>query len=305
MEIRNDSAKRIWILRRGGYKKMSLEKVVNILSHALQSSHILSTRIKLFFSSIIQQEASFCTYRKGSLTVEAAVIVPLITGFFLSILFFFRIFLVQIAVEEALFLVGRTIAVESCLVESDATLYISAEALLKSTLLEEENIERYVIGGVLGVSLLESEFVGKEIELTADYYVKVPFDIFGSRGIWLTSKNTFKKWMGDLYSGSEEGEWVYITETGTVYHKDTNCRSLDLHIQEGILSEMSQVRGSNGQRYYACGRCAGGLSDSEAVYYTDYGRLYHGALTCSALKRTILRVQLSLVGERPPCSFCY
>ena len=284
---------------------MSLEKIVNILSHALRSSHSLSTRIKYFFPTIHQQEASFCIYGKGSLTVEAAVIVPLITGFFLSILFFFRIFFVQIAVEEALLLVGRSVATESCLVESEEALYISAEALLKATLLEDKNIGRYVVGDVLGVSLLGSEFAGNEIELVANYYVKLPIDFFRSRGIWLTSKNTFRKWMGDLYSGTEEGEWVYITETGTVYHKDTSCRSLDLHIQEGIMSEMLQIRGSNGQRYYGCDRCAGGLSENEIVYYTDYGRFYHGTLTCSALKRTIFRIQLSLVGERPPCSFCY
>lgn len=284
---------------------MSLENCINSLCCGEQSSHLQSTRIQRHILTILLQEASFCTYRKGALTVEAAVIVPLITGFFVSILFFFRIFFVQMAVEEALLLVGRTVAVESCIIESDEALYVSAEALLKTTLLEDENIERYVVGGVLGVSLLGSEFSGKEIELTANYYLKLPIEFFGKKGIWLTSKNSFVKWMGDLYSGSEEGEWVYVTETGTVYHKNTSCRSLDLHIREGILAEMSQIRGSNGQRYYACDRCPKDLFDSETVYYTDYGRLYHGSLACSALKRTIIRVQLSQVGGRPPCSFCY
>lgn len=274
---------------------MSLGKTIILFSHIAGSSHVQCTH---------RQEASFCTCKKGSLTVEAAVILPFMMGFFLSILFLFRVLFVQAAVDEALLLVGRGVAVESCMLDTDVPLYITAEALLKSTLLEDENIERYVVGGVLGVSLLGSDFSGKEIELTANYLVKLPIAFFGERGIWLTSKNTFVKWIGDTTESSEEGEWVYITETGTVYHKDTCCRSLSLSIHEISISEIDALRGTNGQRYYACDRCSE-KAENEKVYYTDYGKLYHGRLECSALKRTILRVQLSQVEGRPPCSFCY
>lgn len=284
---------------------MSLEIVKNLNSQKIQCSQVQSTHKKINFSAILSQETSFCTYRKGSLTVEAAVILPLMMGFFVLILFLFRVLFVQAAIDEALLIVGRGVAVESCFMDSDTALYISAEALLKTALLEDVDVERYVVGGVLGVSLIGSDFSGKDIELTANYLVKFPIQLFGESGIWLTSQNYFGKWVGDLYTDTGEEEWVYITETGTVYHKDTSCRSLDLSIQEGILAEMSELRGSNGQRYYACDRCVNTLEDNTPVYYTDYGRLYHESLECSALKRTILRVLLSQVGERPPCSFCY
>lgn len=284
---------------------MSLETTKNSFTYNFWSSLVRCTRIKINISTILQQETSFCTYVKGSFTVEAAVVVPLMMGFLLSILFFFRVLFVQRAVEEALLFTGRSVAVESCMVDSDTALYVSAEALFKTSLLQDKNIERYVVGGVLGVTLLGSEFSGKEIELKANYLLKFPINFFGERGLWLTSENCFVKWTGDLQEETVDGEWVYITETGSVYHKDTSCRSLDLSIQEGILSEVLQFRGSNGQKYYACDRCMENYDEDATVYYTDYGRLYHGSLGCSALKRTIFRVLLSQVGERPPCSFCY
>lgn len=251
------------------------------------------------------QETSFCIYRKGSLTVEAAVVFPLTAGFLLTILFFFRVLFVQASVEEALVYAGRAVAVESCLTDTEEVLFLSAEGLVKYVLLEDEDVNRYVTGGVLGVSLLGSQFSGKEIVLQANYMVEFPIKFFGYKGIWLISENRFVKWKGDLYSGNAEEEWVYITETGSVYHKDTSCRSLDLSIQEGLLTEVSLYRGANGQTYDSCDRCMEDVQEGHRIYFTDYGSLYHGQLSCSALKRTISKVQLSEVGEKRACSFCY
>lgn len=248
---------------------------------------------------------SFCACQNASLTIEAVVVFPLVTGFLLSILFFFRVLFVQEAVEEALVYAGRAAAVESCLTDAEEVLFLSAEGLFKYALLKDKNVDSYVSGGVLGVSLLGSEFSGKEIELQANYMVKFPIEFFGWQGIWLRSKNNFVKWKGDLYFGTTQETWVYITETGSVYHKNTECRSLDLRIQEGKLTEISLYRGKNGQKYYPCNKCMEDIHGNQNVYFTDYGSLYHGKLSCSALKRTIKRVLLSQVEGRRACSFCY
>lgn len=252
-----------------------------------------------------EKETSFCIYRKGSLTVEAAVVIPLTAGFLLTILFFFRVLLVQAAVEEAIVYTGRTVAVESCLTDTEEVLFLSAEGLFKYALSKDEDVNRYVTGGVLGVSLLGSQFSGKEIVLQANYMVKLPIEFFGKKGIWLTSENCFVKWKGDLHTGTSQEEWVYITETGSVYHKSTSCRSLDLNIKEGKLTDVSLYRGASGQRYYPCDRCMEDSLEVGRVYFTDYGHLYHGKLSCSALKRSITKVLLSQVEGRRACSFCY
>lgn len=211
----------------------------------------------------------------------------------------------QAAVEEALVYVGRAVAVESSLVEDKAALFLSAEGLFFKELSQKTDIERFVSGGILGISLLGSDMSGKEVKLQADYMVKFPVSLFGTKGIWLTSKNAFVKWKGDLYTGEEQEKWVYITKTGTVYHKNTSCRSLDLNIKECSYHNIYDIRGKNGQRYYPCNKCLKGLNEIEKVYVTDYGALFHGKLSCSALKRTIERISFSKIGSRRPCSYCY
>ena len=251
------------------------------------------------------QGTSFCTCRKASLTIEAAVVCPVTAGFLISILFFFRILFVQAAVEEALIYAGRATAVESCLLDDKSVLYVSAEGLFRYALYQKADVERFVSGGILGVSLLGSDTSGKEIELEAKYMVKLPIPFWGIKGIWITSKNSFVKWKGDLYTGIEQERWVYITKTGSVYHKNTSCRSLDLTIQETLYRNIHKIRGKNGQKYYPCNKCMKSMEDTKKVYFTDYGKLFHGKVSCSALKRTIERVLFSQVGSRRPCSYCY
>lgn len=280
---------------------MSLEKNNSTSICFFWYSPVLCTRNK----ETKLQEASFCICQKASLTVETAVVFPLAAGFLIFILFFFRVLYVQAAVEEALVYAGRSVAVESNLLDDETALYLSAESLFKYALYQEENIERFVMGGVLGVSLLGSDASGKEIELQANYMVRLPIEFFDIKGIWLTSRNSFVKWKGDLYTGVEQEEWVYITETGSVYHRNTSCRSLDLNIHEEYYKDIDAARGKNGQKYYSCNKCIETIEDEQSVYFTDYGRLYHGKLSCSALKRTIEKILLSQIGERRPCSYCY
>lgn len=272
----------------------------------------LLNKIKLFIYGIslvqrtqTQKETSFCAYPKGSLTVEAAVIFPITMGFLFVILFLFRILFVQFAIEDALIYTGRVLAVESTLVEDETVLYISAEGIFKQRLYGNKNVERYVMGGVLGISLLESDVSQNPVLLRADCLVTSPIKFFGFQGFWLSSANQFVKWIGDVDEQNRQGEWVYITETGSVYHRDTSCRSLDLSIQQGALKEVSLYRGKNGQKYKPCNRCIEKENENDVVYFTDYGDLYHKKLTCSALKRTISKVLLTQVIDWRPCSFCY
>lgn len=284
---------------------MSLEKNNCSKSRFNWRSPVLCTRKEKIRNIKERQEASFCTYQKASLTVEAAVVFPLLTGFWLSILFFFRVLLVQTAVEESLIYAGRMAAIESCLTDEESVLSISVEGLFRSALLQREDVDRYVAGGIIGVSLLESDLSGKEITLRANYMVKLPITLFGQNGIWVTSENSFIKWKGDVSADELQGQWVYITETGSVYHRDMSCRSLDLHIQQDLLINMKAHRGESGQKYYPCDRCIESVHEMQQVYFTDYGHLYHEKLSCSALKRTITKVLLSQVEGRRPCSFCY
>lgn len=253
----------------------------------------------------IQQETSFCTCRKATMTVEAAVVIPIGMGVLLMLLFFFRVLFVQSVIEDAVLYTGRILAVESSMFDTNESLLLSAEGMIKYQLSQSKEINRYVTGGSLGVSLLGSEFSGKEIELKTNCIVRFPIEFFGKKGLLLTSEHSFVKWVGDADIQTEGEEWVYITETGTVYHKDTSCRVLDLSIQQAKATDMPNLRGANGQKYYRCETCIKKEITNGTVYYTEYGKLYHADISCRALKRTVYKVRKSEVEDRRACSFCY
>lgn len=248
------------------------------------------------------QGTSLCTCRKASLTVEAAVVVPVVIGFLSLFLYLFQVIQVQASIEEALFYTGRQLALESYLISSEEALFLSAEAYMIAALGEDASIESHVKNGVLGINLTESEFQDSEIILRACYEVELPVAFFEIKTIRLASENCFRKWIGDI---SLEEDWVYVTENGSVYHAEISCRAIDLSVKEVSLTNISSLRGQNGQKYYPCSRCVEDGLEKIVVYCTDYGRLYHGDINCSSLKRSIKRVQLSEVEGKSPCSFCY
>lgn len=249
------------------------------------------------------KEASLCTFQRGSFTIEAAVVIPIVAGFLVCILFFFRMLQVQAAVDEALCYAGRKVAVESSITESEAALFLSAELFFYQIIDEYECVEKYVENGNFGISLLKSDFSGEDISLRAEYSMKLPVSFFELGRVYLWQQNTFRKWTGD--GGTNEQKWVYVSATGTVYHKTMDCRSIRVSVRQTAYSNIEGLRGKNGQKYYPCSSCVEEVLNQEIVYYTDYGVLYHKDISCSPLKRTVTRIPLSEVGNRTECRFCY
>lgn len=112
-------------------------------------------------------------------------------------------------------------------------------------------------------------------------------------------------WIGYVHDGSNTGEeeiFVYITETGTVYHRNRGCSYLNPSIKSAGKTELESLRNKSGAIYYVCPLCGGGAAGR--YYVTDYGTNYHTSIACPGLKRTIYEVRLSEVGGRGPCSKC-
>lgn len=116
----------------------------------------------------------------------------------------------------------------------------------------------------------------------------------------------YRKWNGyDVLNASEgidEEEYVYITESGTRYHKSASCYHLVVDIHSVPQSRVSVQRNEYGEKYRPCEYCKG--SSSGLLYITPDGNRYHISPTCSGLKRTIKAVKLSEVGGRSACSDC-
>lgn len=290
-----------------------------------------SMQCRLFYQEKSRKQTSECgseissaafvhtchSIAKGSFTLEAAVLVPLFTGFLVAILFFFRVIQIQENLYEAMVYTGRTISVtafgenvgigEEVLTPAS---YVAANAAVhqhyKSGFTDQDQAYRFLIGGMPGLSLIRSETAGDYIDLKADYRIKLPIDFFGTRWILGGQECKVRKWNGyqkdAVESEKEDDIWVYITPRGAVYHKDRNCKYLDLTIRSVERTAVDHLRNKDGSCYYPCEVC-GNRKTGGAVYITDYGTSYHTSINCSGLRRSIQMVRLSEC-DRGPCSKC-
>lgn len=260
--------------------------------------------------SKLKKGAPRCICFSAVYTLEAAVIMPLLACFFVSILLFFRIMQVELEVQKALDDTGRKMAVYAA-VQSVGDLPEAAElTLVKGLFLKEAQegkaIERYVTGNKLGISLAESKLDGDYIDLKAVYRIRLPVHLFGIGDIRVVQRARCRKWTGWHGTGESEGDdvWVYITETGTVYHREKSCTHLTLSIKSVGSQEVRELRNENGGKYHECILCIKEKGGQNRVYITNQGDRYHYDLNCSGIKRTVSVIRLSEAGSRRACSKC-
>lgn len=241
--------------------------------------------------------------KKGSYTLEMAVVLPLVTAFLVSILFFFRVLQVQTQVQEALVYASRKTAAQASATNSTPVLFVAAEVYFRKEAQQHNEYRQYVADQPGGVSLLLSDLDGPEVTLRADYYIRLPISFFKVKGVQITQTSSSRKWTGDRELWTDE-DYVYVTEHGTVYHCSRNCRYLDLSIRAVEYAQIGTLRNKSEHKYNGCNQCVAKNKTYEQVYITDYGEVYHATLSCSGLKRTVYMVSRSEVGNKGPCSKC-
>ena len=250
------------------------------------------------------ESASVSTSVKGSITVEAAMAVPVFFFAVLCLFYLMEIMSVQTAVRSGLQDVGKLLAEQGydqqfllpSKVESDVVSSIGAERLQRSIM----------EGGSGGIDCSQSHMSGRTgiAQLTAVYKIRIPVPIFAIPPVSYRESIKVKTWCGYEKAGleSDDSETVYVTETGVVYHKDYNCTHLKLSIHMASASEIEHMRNESGGKYHPCEHC--GNISSGNVYITDYGDRYHSSLSCSGLKRTVYAIPLSEAVGKGACSKC-
>ena len=111
-----------------------------------------------------------------------------------------------------------------------------------------------------------------------------------------------------LTPGEEREEYVYITTAEEVYHRRRSCPHLNVSVRAVSGRTVGSRRNEDGSRFHLCRYCGRGYSPQQAVegqvYVTDYGGLYHTRINCPDLKRTIRVIPLSEAAGRRPCRDC-
>lgn len=250
------------------------------------------------------ERASVSTSVKGSITVEAAMAVPLFFFAVLCLFYLMEIMSIQTAVRSGLQNAGKILAEQGydqkvlspMKVENDVISSIGAERLQRSI----------VEGGSGGIDCSQSSMSGRTgiAQLKAVYKIRIPVPIFAVPLVTYEESLKVKTWCGYEKAGlgNQESETVYITETGVVYHKDYNCTYLKLSIHMVSTSEIEHLRNENGGKYHPCEHC--GKTSGGGVYITNHGDRYHSSLSCSGLKRTVYAVPISEAVGKGACSKC-
>lgn len=236
---------------------------------------------------------------RSSMTIEAAVAIPVYIIILAFFLFMFRVMTVESKVTECL---GKTVRLTAISSNKD-----SWDSFSKTQLMMEMywagGLEEWIDGGLWGVSLADSYLEDDRLHLVATYGITFPVDYLGRRVFHVNTGATARLWTGwQDFGESKAAEYVYITPNGNAYHKTAGCSTLDLSISAVKASDISGKRNKNGEKYKKC-NCVKG--DNDIFFITDYGDKYHSSTDCPSLKRTVYRVSIDEVGDRHPCKKCY
>jgi len=289
-----------------------------ILKLIKKSILVLQTCIHVFYQTVplvsSQQKncdrASSCASlknKKGSLTIEAAVVLPLLFLGMVALMCIMDLLRIQAQTSISLNESAKELGMYAYAAEktsADVSIGQVTQAICigyaQTKLKEEPNAD---------ISLVGSSYKNHIIELRALGSYKMPVTLFPISIIHFQNRVRVHDWTG--YSGSDsswdadtDGEMVYITDRQTVYHTFSDCTHLDLSIEQTSYDKVEKKRNKNGGKYYACPHCVSGTSHSQTVYIAGSGDRYHSNPDCQSLKRTVQMVLKSEIGGLHECSRC-
>jgi hypothetical protein len=275
---------------------------------------------------------------KGSITVEAALVMPLFIYGIVAFMYFLHILYIQECIQAGITEVAKEASRYGYLYEellhseqsADEAKETDTQSICKSIIdgsFFKVRLNEYltncnmsdtcIVGGKTGIVMLLSSFMEDEetVEVVAAYHIKIPVVFFRIKGFTMVQRVRTRAFIGQDNSdkgGSDSGEEadntqiVYITETGTVYHYNRACTHLLLSIHTATAGQLELFRNDNGGKYKPCEKCSTGikLKEDQTVYITNEGNRYHTTLDCTGLKRTIIEVHLSEVKDRNACKRC-
>ncbi len=229
---------------------------------------------------------------RGSVTLEAALIMPLIIFIMYAFLMISQMLIASEEINKGLNETVRCMAKDSYDVDDYSPSMLKAIKL--HSYIDKSKVS-IVENGVNGIVVLPSIDDNSSVKLDAIYKFHLYIPFFGNYRYTIkdtASARMFNGW--DKDRGLNNDEYVYVAETGSVYHTDLNCRYISVRIVDSKSVDLS------GKRY--CLRCKDYESGSR--YVTVCGDCIHKDINCSTLKRTIHLVRKKDIRGLPLCSKC-
>lgn len=254
----------------------------------------------------IQTERVSSFISKGSITLEAALVVPIFFFAILGLSFVLEMMAIQTTIHHALHNVGKELAQEAY-----TSLSVSAnevEQRVRKCIGVERMESSMIRGGANGLDCSGSrvDVFSTILELSTCYELEIPVLMFDIPIVSCEDKVRVKGWTGYATGTLTEGaqEIVYVTDYGLVYHRDASCTYLDMSVRAVGEESIESLRNQSGGKYYPCSACSKDLSVSPTWYVTDYGDRYHSSLDCKKIKRNIYAIPLNEAYGLGGCSKC-
>lgn len=283
---------------------------LHILSSPNDKKRINTERVSSFIS------------QKASLTVEAALVLPIFIFTICFMMYFTEIVRIQAEVGNELYKQCKDISLYAYVQEraessqiigsgqiEDLVSGMLSSIYVKSKITNELGENYFEINHVdSGISLLLSSYMQENdtIDIVGIYSIKIPLQFFHIDKVRVIQRARIRAWTG--YDASNDGtdseeEIVYITQYGSVYHVDISCTHINLSIAQVSESQVRNLRNNSGGKYYECELC-GDEQGNGSLFITNTGDRYHKRRDCSGIRRGIMAVPISEVEGRGPCQRC-
>lgn len=279
----------------------------------------------------------FSPFRRGSLTIEAALVVPIMILLMYGLIYPVRIMGVERRIQNNMEQAAKQLAAAEYVTSTGAALInwkqgseeltdqlgTVAEGVIGSTevLLTMEDRDRkllrsYVMDPV-GLKSLGNDKDPAMVRMDFYYYLDIPglpqtlwdylrpMQITASRRAWVGSEGgRGREQYGNGSTREEEDDpYVYLGKTSTsVYHVRASCHYISNEVISTSAATIGILRNKSGGKYHACPSCRPGTSGT--VYYFPNGDAYHSSPDCKAITAYVQKKHLSEVSGMRACSYC-
>ena len=305
--------------------KIKQAESLNLTKSSSKTSH------KRFFQVVkgVSPRISSFGFLRASMTVEAALVLPLFLLFFLTLGGGLEILRFQSRFDEALWKVGREVCVYGTLLREglDAQTIGNAQeesaagkagemignlafslgyvrARLEDGLGSEYLSEAPIADGMSGLRFLQASILNPDdtVQIFVSYEARPHWKVPGFRTLRMENHYFGRLWTG--YALSEtENELFYLAENAEVFHRDVNCSHLKLQPYQTTSASLALAVNASGSHYRACGICAKGVLP-DVIWISPEGDCHHYRRDCSGLKRTVRAVNWEEAKKYRACSRC-
>lgn len=202
----------------------------------------------------------------GSITIEAALALPIFLFSVLFFLLFFHLFYIHNVIQISILDAAREVSQEMYKKEN----IIDLSQYVKKHLSYHAFPVFCLEGGRGGILSSQSTMDGNRIDVIVSYKMIFPVPFFGEQSLSITQKvrtrGTVGVWQIDEFlerntsnldsmNKIEENHLVYMAENGVVYHTNPECSHIKLQIKSIVFHHIDKTRNHTGGTYSACHLC--------------------------------------------------